>query len=64
MEIEHVAFADLLATHNGDRVVDLLILDAEGAEFGITPILLGMTGELEPPPQSSQRVGIKPYFDN
>lgn len=42
MEKEHTGFADLLRQHNGDRVIDLLLLDAEGAEFGITPLLLGV----------------------
>ncbi|KAH7684427.1 Protein F49C12.4, partial [Aphelenchoides avenae] len=38
-ETEHMAFVDLLKEHNHDRLVDLLILDVEGAEYGILPLL-------------------------
>lgn len=40
MEKEHTGLPELLRQHNGDRVIDLLILDAEVAEFGIAPLLL------------------------
>lgn len=41
VELKHTAFVDLLKTHNKGRLVDLLILDVEGAEYGILPLLIG-----------------------
>ncbi|KAH7710044.1 Protein C33G8.13 [Aphelenchoides avenae] len=41
VQVEHVGFIDLLKAHNGKGVVDLLILDVEGAEYGILPLLTG-----------------------
>ncbi|KAH7697374.1 Protein K01D12.1, partial [Aphelenchoides avenae] len=37
--VDHIGFIDLLKTLNGKRTVDLLILDVEGAEYGILPLL-------------------------
>lgn len=37
--IDHVSFVELLAKQNGKQLIDLLIMDVEGAEFGILPLL-------------------------
>ena len=33
--LAHTGFTEFLAEHNGERLVDLLLMDVEGAEFGI-----------------------------
>ena len=40
---EHVGFIDLLAIYNGvDKPIDMLMIDIEGAEFGILRKLAGL----------------------
>ncbi|KAH7724801.1 Protein F20D6.2 [Aphelenchoides avenae] len=57
---DHMAFVDLLKEHNQGRLVDLLMLDVEGAEYGILPLLTGKPGLFmhHPPTMAKRDPGI------
>jgi hypothetical protein len=38
---QHVGIANFLQRVNGQKLIDLLIMDIEGAEFGVLPTLIG-----------------------
>jgi hypothetical protein len=39
--VTHLGLSSFLRKYNGDKLIDLLIMDIEGAELGILPILIG-----------------------
>jgi hypothetical protein len=38
--VQHVGITNFLRQINGDKLIDLLIMDIEGSEFGVLPTLI------------------------
>lgn len=41
MSLQHLSIAEFLEQYNGNRTIDLLLMDVEGAEYGIIEKLSG-----------------------
>lgn len=40
MTVEHFGITSFLQQYNGNKTIDLLLIDVEGAEYGILPVLV------------------------